>query len=164
MTPVEASSSECPCRLVEGPRRLIGGSSGPFPYARCQFPQRACEHGDPSRAKNLISTRDGSEALARPLEEPYDEPRSMRSTGSSARLQGVAPGCADGTGAGQFETTIVLAVGLLMGRNEWSKEDALHILKNASNSRKIKLRDLAAHPSLQDSEANKSRAYAGRGW
>ncbi|WP_240691688.1 ANTAR domain-containing protein [Arthrobacter sp. CAU 1506] len=35
-----------------------------------------------------------------------------------------------------------------MGRNGCGKEDALHILKNASNSRKIKLRDLAARPSL----------------
>ena len=39
---------------------------------------------------------------------------------------------------------IDLAVGILMGRNRCSQEEAVEILKTASNHRNVKLRDLAA--------------------
>lgn len=41
-------------------------------------------------------------------------------------------------------TTIDLAVGIIMGQNRCSQEDAFGILRSASNSRNIKLRDVAA--------------------
>ena len=41
-------------------------------------------------------------------------------------------------------TVIDLAVGILMGRNRCGQEEAVEILKRASNHRNVKLRDLAA--------------------
>ena len=41
-------------------------------------------------------------------------------------------------------TVIDLAVGIIMGQNRCSQEEAVHILKTASNHRNLKLRDLAA--------------------
>lgn len=44
----------------------------------------------------------------------------------------------------ESRTVIDLAVGILMGRNRCSQEEAVEILKRASNHRNVKLRDLAA--------------------
>lgn len=41
-------------------------------------------------------------------------------------------------------TNIDLAIGIIMGQNKCSQDEAANILKSASNSRNIKLRDLAA--------------------
>jgi GAF domain-containing protein len=41
-------------------------------------------------------------------------------------------------------TTIDLAVGIIMGQNRCSQDEAFNILKNASSSRNIKLREVAA--------------------
>ena len=43
----------------------------------------------------------------------------------------------------ESRTDIDLAVGILMGRNRCSQEEAVQILKTASNHRNVKLRDLA---------------------
>lgn len=44
----------------------------------------------------------------------------------------------------ESRTTIDLAVGIIMGQNRCSQEEAFNILKSASSSRNIKLRDVAA--------------------
>ena len=44
----------------------------------------------------------------------------------------------------ESRTVIDLAVGILMGRNRCSQEEAVEILRRASNHRNVKLRDLAA--------------------
>ena len=44
----------------------------------------------------------------------------------------------------ESRTVIDLAVGILMGRNRCGQEEAVEILKRASNHRNVKLRDLAA--------------------
>lgn len=44
----------------------------------------------------------------------------------------------------ESRTEIDLAVGILMGRSRCSQEEAVEILKTASNHRNVKLRDLAA--------------------
>jgi hypothetical protein len=41
-------------------------------------------------------------------------------------------------------TTIDLAVGIIMGQNKCSQDDAFNVLKTASSSRNVKIRDLAA--------------------
>ncbi|WP_318779243.1 GAF and ANTAR domain-containing protein [Arthrobacter sp. AET 35A] len=51
---------------------------------------------------------------------------------------------ADLKAAMESRTTIDLAVGIIMGQNQCSQEAAAEILKAASSSRNIKLRDLAA--------------------
>ncbi len=42
-------------------------------------------------------------------------------------------------------TTIDLAVGIIMGQNKCSQDDAFNVLKTASSSRNVKIRDLAAN-------------------
>jgi AmiR/NasT family two-component response regulator len=44
----------------------------------------------------------------------------------------------------ESRTTIDLAVGIIMGQNRCSQEAAFKILKNASRTRNVKLRDVAA--------------------
>jgi hypothetical protein len=51
---------------------------------------------------------------------------------------------ADMDAAMRSRTTIDLAVGIIMGQNKCSQDEAFNVLKNASSSRNIKLRDLAA--------------------
>lgn len=41
-------------------------------------------------------------------------------------------------------TTIDLAVGIIMGQNRYSQDEAFNILKNAYSTRNVNLRDLAA--------------------
>lgn len=50
----------------------------------------------------------------------------------------------DMTAAMESRTTIDLAVGIVMGQNRCSQDEAFRILAAASSNRNIKLRDLAA--------------------
>ena len=43
----------------------------------------------------------------------------------------------------ESRTTIDLAVGIIMGQNRCTQEEAVAILKKASNNRNVKLRELA---------------------
>ncbi len=51
---------------------------------------------------------------------------------------------ADAVAALKTRTTIDLAVGMIMGRNNCSQQQAVEILKSASSHRNVKLRDIAA--------------------
>jgi hypothetical protein len=52
---------------------------------------------------------------------------------------------ADMETAMRSRTTIDLAVGIIMGQNKCSQDDAFNVLKTASSSRNVKIRDLAAN-------------------
>lgn len=62
----------------------------------------------------------------------------------AVRLAGHREREADMETAMGSRTTIDLAVGMIMGQNSCSQDAALNILKSASSSRNIKLRDVAA--------------------
>ncbi|WP_262104825.1 GAF and ANTAR domain-containing protein [Arthrobacter sp. Marseille-P9274] len=51
---------------------------------------------------------------------------------------------ADMESAMRSRTTIDLAVGIIMGQNKCSQDEAFNVLKTASSSRNVKIRDLAA--------------------
>lgn len=67
--------------------------------------------------------------------------RSLRLALSMARLKGVHD---DLVAAMQSRTIIDMAVGVIMAQNGSSQEEAVRILTRASNSRNIKLRDVAS--------------------
>lgn len=95
-------------------------------------------------ALNLYSTIPGaftSERVA--LAQDYAR-RASRALALSVRLAGHRAAEADATAALKSRTTIDLAVGMIMGQNRCSQKEAIELLKSASSSRNIKLRDIAA--------------------
>lgn len=59
----------------------------------------------------------------------------------------------------ESRTVIDLAVGILMGRNRCGQEEAVEILKKASNHRNVKLRDLAAELVASVSSAPSTTSF-----
>ncbi|TJY66393.1 GAF and ANTAR domain-containing protein [Arthrobacter sp. CAU 1506] len=51
---------------------------------------------------------------------------------------------ADLQAALESRTTVALAIGIIMGQNRCSQDEAFHLLRSASSNRNMKLRDLAA--------------------
>ena len=62
----------------------------------------------------------------------------------AVRIAGLTDSTADMRAAMESRTTIDLAAGVIMGQNRCSQDAAMEILKLASSSRNIKLRDVAA--------------------
>jgi len=99
--------------------------------------------GNAKAALNLYATRPGAsdfDALERAGRLAREASRSLRLV---LKIAGLAESNADLKSAMASRTTIDLAVGIIMGQNRCSQEAAFTILRKASSSRNIKLRDLA---------------------
>jgi len=95
-------------------------------------------------ALNLYATRRRAfddDAVEQAERLAHEASRSLRLV---LRITGLAESNADLKAAMESRTTIDLAVGIIMGQNRCSQEAAFKILRAASSSRNIKLRDVAA--------------------
>jgi GAF domain-containing protein len=70
--------------------------------------------------------------------------QASRSLSLAVRLASHRDAEADLAAALESRTTVSLAIGIIMGQNRCSQEEAFALLRSASSSRNIKLRDLAA--------------------
>jgi hypothetical protein len=70
---------------------------------------------------------------------------AFRSLCLAVRIAGLTDHAAHLTSALESRTVIDLAAGIIMGQNRCSQTTAVKILKDASNSRNMKLHQVAAH-------------------
>jgi GAF domain-containing protein len=70
--------------------------------------------------------------------------QASRALSLAVRLASHRDAEADLEAALESRTTVALAIGIIMGQNRCSRDEAFELLRSASSSRNVKLRDLAA--------------------
>ncbi|HXD29276.1 MAG TPA: GAF and ANTAR domain-containing protein [Arthrobacter sp.] len=95
-------------------------------------------------AMNLYSEQEGDFVDDARVQAESFAAQASQGFAVALRLAGDRESVADLKAAMASRTAIDLAVGIIMGQNHCTQEEAFGILRSASNSRNIKLRDLAS--------------------
>lgn len=100
--------------------------------------------GEDKAALNLYASVPGSFTADKVERARNYASEASQAFALSVRLARHEDAASNATDAMKSRTTIDLAVGIIMGQNSCSQESAVEILKSASTSRRIKLRDVAS--------------------